>query len=298
MYFREGKKVVGGTKGNVILEFVSAAPNKAQEIETSSQAFDYDELTKYGYSKLVTPIMKAGGRLVMYDLLGLEQPPITSKPKPKSAPKLTIDRTGENDRARYSGLKLGQVLDDSMQAAALQEAEQKVKTGEPLRPKLQEETFERPFADRRNVGPQMVPDWTPERLDEWGKQQGKSIAWARRAREGEFVGDPLETLDLELPQRAYSILTGLCVAFSFGKSTTTVLSQFDGDLSFLLQASQVPAAALLLSAFGSGIFSAFQASGKNRNAAIWLVKGFLGGPLTVRQLRGLPDLQTRGDQNK
>lgn len=42
-------KVIGGTKGNKILEYVSGAPNKAFVIEDEPEIFDYDQLTKYGY---------------------------------------------------------------------------------------------------------------------------------------------------------------------------------------------------------------------------------------------------------
>ena len=156
-------KVVGGSKGNAILEYISGAPNKEMRIEDAPNALDYDQLTKYGYSHLVTPIMKAGGRLAMYDLLGME-PPDTSKslrPVVVTAPKLVIDREGKTDKARYTGLRLTQVIDDDLQAEVLAQAKEKTARGEDLRPKLEEETYEQPFADKRNVSPQMTPDWTP-----------------------------------------------------------------------------------------------------------------------------------------
>jgi hypothetical protein len=43
-------KVIGGTKGNKVLEYVSGAPNKAQIVEEVPDIFDYGELAKYGYS--------------------------------------------------------------------------------------------------------------------------------------------------------------------------------------------------------------------------------------------------------
>jgi hypothetical protein len=42
-------KVIGGTKGNKILEYVSGAPNKAIVVDEVPNVFDYDQLTKYGY---------------------------------------------------------------------------------------------------------------------------------------------------------------------------------------------------------------------------------------------------------
>ena len=90
--------------------------------------------------------MDMGGRLFVYNLMGMDPPPVAPRPRVKSAPKLEIDRTGSTDPARYSGLKMGQVLDDDVMAEALQQAQERRKKGEDLRPKLLEEEFERPFA--------------------------------------------------------------------------------------------------------------------------------------------------------
>jgi hypothetical protein len=140
-------KVVGGTRGNPVLEYISGAPVKEQVIEQAPNVFDYDELTKYGYSHLVTPIMKLkGGRRAVYDLMGMDPPPLLGPPPKKSAPELKFDRTGAEDKARYSGLKMGQVLDDAAMAEALERANRKTKEGQELRPKLMEEQFERPFS--------------------------------------------------------------------------------------------------------------------------------------------------------
>lgn len=43
-------KVIGGTKGNKVLEYISGAPVKEQVIERIPDVFDYDQLSKYGYS--------------------------------------------------------------------------------------------------------------------------------------------------------------------------------------------------------------------------------------------------------
>lgn len=81
----------------------------------------------------------------MYKLMDMEPPALKVKKK-KVVPKLKIDRTGESDPARYTGLKMGQVLDDDEMARALEEANRKRQKGEPLRPKLEEESFVKPFA--------------------------------------------------------------------------------------------------------------------------------------------------------
>ena len=290
--------MIGGTKGNVVLEYISGAPNKEVTIEEEAHPLDYSELVKYNFSHLATPIMKLGGRYKMYEILGLDAPEVSSRAKFKSAPKLVIDKTGETDQNRYSGLKLGQVLDDDAQAEALERA---LKQKDPK--KLMEEDFELPYADKRNTSPGWTPDWTPERLDEWGKQQGRAQAWARKSREGAFLKDPMETLDLEVSQRAYSILTALLVATGFGRSTSTFLTQTtglfqeDGQVMSALSSLQAPAAALALAALGSSIVCAFMAKGKNRSQYVWSIKGLLGGPLTIRQLRELSPLITQGEKD-
>ncbi len=140
-------KVIGGTKGNAILEYVSGAPNKAQIIEEAPDIFDYNELSKYGFSYLATPIMNAGGRREMYSLMGLPEPAISNRiKKPKKVPKLVIDRTGETDRARYSGLKVTQIIDDDEMGKRLAEVQEKTKKGESVKAKLVEEDYVMPFA--------------------------------------------------------------------------------------------------------------------------------------------------------
>lgn len=94
------------------------------------------------------PIMELGGRRAIYELMDMQPPKLRGPPPKKTAPKLVIDRTGEEDKARYSGLKMGQVLDDNVMAEALTRANQKAKEGKNLRPKLMEEDFEKPFAGK------------------------------------------------------------------------------------------------------------------------------------------------------
>jgi hypothetical protein len=299
-FVREIGKVVGGTKGNLILEYVSGSPNKETVTEDPPNPLDYDELTKYGYGNLVTRIMNAGGRLKMYELLDLTPPPVKPK-KVTIAPPIVIDRFGE--QTRYQGLKLGQAFNDNMQAVALQEVQEKLRNGErPASSKVLEEVeaFELPFADKRNVSPKQTPDWTVEKLDEWGRQQGRVESWARKAKQGAFVQDPMESFDSLLPQqRLYSIVTALTVATAFGKATPSFVSMVSGDAVTpnLLSVLQIPAAALLLASLGSSAYCAMTAKGKNRSQYVWTLKGLLGGPLTVRQLATLSTLITQQEQD-
>ena len=107
--------------------------------------FDYDELTKYGFGYLTTPIMDAGGRSAVYELMDMVEPALPKR-KPKQVQKLVIDREGADDQARYSGLKVTQILDDEEMGRKLQEVQQKVKEGKSLKKKLVEEDYVMPFA--------------------------------------------------------------------------------------------------------------------------------------------------------
>uniref|UniRef100_A0A7S2DVS2 Uncharacterized protein n=1 Tax=Helicotheca tamesis TaxID=374047 RepID=A0A7S2DVS2_9STRA len=293
-------KVVGGTKGNLVLDFVSGSPNKEYKVEEVPNVFDYDELNKYGYGNLVTPIMNAGGRLTIYKLMNMTPPKLSSRiTKPKSAPKLVIDREGKNDQARYSGLKMTQMLDDDEMGKALMAANEKAKRGEEK--KLMEEEYVMPFADKRNTGPKQTPDWTPEQLDEYNRKRGEALAWARREREGEFRQDENERLAVEGSLRIYASVVCLFVSFAFGKSTPAALSMMgvgggNGDYGLLLDVLQAPALALVVAGIGSSVVSGFVlAPGKNRSSVTWLLKGLLGGPLAVLKLRELEELKTRGE---
>ena len=147
--YREVGKIIGGTRGNLVLEYVSGSPNKSRVRESMPEMFDYDELIKYGYSHLVTPIMEYGGRRAMYALMDLPEPPpiATRSSTKKSVPKLIIDRTGETDDARYTGLKISSILlDEDAMGKALEEAARKVKEGKSLRKRLVEEDYVMPYA--------------------------------------------------------------------------------------------------------------------------------------------------------
>ena len=299
---KEVGRVIGGTKGNKVLDFVSGAPAKATVREEAPNVFDYEELIKYGFGYLVTPIMDAGGNRKIYPLMGMVSPPISERSKPKSAPKLVIDRTGENDQARYTGLKMGQVLDDDEMARALQNAIEKQKKGESLRPKLVEEEYVQPFADKRNTGPKQVPDWTAEGIDEQAKKTGEAIAWAKKAKAGQFKKDPDEVLAIEGALQAYCMASALTVAFAFGRASPSALKMlgFADDAALgLLDAVQIPALILLIASFGSAVVSSIVlAPGKNRNSFVWGVKGLAGGPLVIFRLQGLEPLITQAEADK
>ena len=292
-------KVVGGTKGNAVLDFISGAPVKERVIEDIPDVFDYTELEKYGCGYLVEPIMDNGGRVQMYALMNMTVPPPKDRIKPKVVPKLVIDRKGENDQARYTGLKVNQLLDDDEFGRKLEEAQRKSKEGKSLRPKLMEEDFEVPFKDRRNTSPMQTPDWTPERLDEEGRRAGMAASWARKARAGEFKNDPFELLSVTGRIQLYSIITSLWTAFAFGNSTRAMLNILNissSDADSLLNLAQGPALVFLISSLGSSVACGFfVAPKKNRSAFTWFIKGWAGGPLSLLQLKDLDSLKTRGE---
>ena len=299
---RQTGKVIGGTRGNAILDYVSGAPGKESIVEDAPGALDYDELIKYGFAHIVTPIMDMeGGRMEAYRMMGLTPPPLPKRAGPKSAPKFNIDRTGEGDPGRYSGLKMGQVLDDDEMGRRLAEVQERSKKGERLRPRLEEEDYVQPFADKRNTGPRQVPDWTPEKIDEAAKRQSEALIWARKAKEGEFKRDLDEALSVEGGLRTYCITVAVFCSFAFGRSTIPALTSGPFGMSSdaaggLVDTLQIPGIALIAAAIGSAaVCSVVLAPGKNRGAFVWAIKGLAGGPVAVVQLRGLDTLMTRGE---
>ena len=152
------------------------------------------------------------------------------------------------------------------------------------------------YVDKRNISPRQNPDWTPERLDQEGIKRGKALAWARKARDGEFVKDPYETFTLDGSIRVYSMCVAVLVAFAFGRATPSFLDMVheQSDLQELLQ---VPAWIALLASVGSSVVNAVvMAPEKKRSSFVWGVKGLFGGPLTIAQLQTLDVLQTRKEK--
>lgn len=288
-------KIIGGTKGNVVLDWVSASPNKPTVVEEEPNIFDYEELYKYGFGHLATPIMNAGGRREMYELMNMNPPPIPERLKPKPVKKITIDRTGETDQGRYKGLKMTQVLNDDDLGRALSDIQKKKKEGKSIRSKLVEEDYEIPFADKRNTGPKWTPDWTAERLDEEGKRQGQAISWARRAKEGQYIQDADEEILVQNESRLYATFSSFLVSIAFGRSSldfmiTLIGIDLDQAQSFL-EILKYPALSVGVAAFLSSGISVLLAKEKNRNQFVWAVKGFMGGPVSIMLLRNLDPLQ-------
>jgi len=289
---KEVGKVIGGSRGNAVLEWVSGAPNKPKIVEEEPGVFDYEELLKYGFGHLVRPVMDAGGRLECYRMMGMTPPPPPKRLQPKKARKLVIDRTGEGDPNRYRGLKMGQVLDDEEMGRVLREVQDKKRRGEPVKT-YTEAPFEVPFADKRNTSPAWTPDWTPEKLDEQGRKRGQALSWARKAKQGQFLQDPFEIFAIEGHLRLYTVFASLLVAIAFGNSSPAFFSSIGFQHDALLDTFRYPAAAVVAAAFGSSVLAGIMAKHKGRNAFLWALKGFAAGPVAVYQIRSLGPLEKR-----
>lgn len=159
--------------------------------------------------------------------------------------------------------------------------------------------------EKRNTGPRQTPDWTPERLDEYAKMQGKAQSWARRSKLREFVKDPYETMESPITFQLYAIFTSWFIAFAFGRATPVFLGDVAAesltatDIHNWMDTLHVPALALALASFGSSVFcAALLAPERNRSVLVWAMKGLFGGPLAVQQLQELDQLITLEDQQK
>lgn len=150
--------------------------------------------------------------------------------------------------------------------------------------------------DNKNKGPRQTPLWTPEKLDEAGKKAGQAQAWARKAKMGELKKDPFEVMAVEGELRIYSIIVAITTALAFGNATPTFMDMTGLGSDELVEFLRIPALVLLVAAAGSGIVNAaVLAPPKRRSSLVWGVKGFMGGPLAVRQLKELGDLKTIGE---
>lgn len=150
--------------------------------------------------------------------------------------------------------------------------------------------------DNKNKGPRQTPLWTPEKLDEAGKKAGQAQAWARKAKMGELKKDPFEVMAVEGELRIYSIIVAITTALAFGNATPTLMNMTGLGSDELVELLRIPALVLLVAAAGSGIVNAaVLAPPKRRSSLVWGVKGFMGGPLAVRQLKELGDLKTIGE---
>lgn len=154
------------------------------------------------------------------------------------------------------------------------------------------------ITDKRNVGPKETPLWTAEKLDEEGRRAGRATDWARKARAGDFVKDPSETLVIAGGLRYYNMATALLIAIAFGTPTRVLLEWIgsgSSDGSSFADNLQGPALALILANVGSSIFCYIQAEGKNRSKFVWFVKGLMGGPLAVAEFSQANVLMTQAE---
>ena len=132
-------------------------------------------------------------------------------------------------------------------------------------------------------------------LDEAGKKAGEAQAWAKRARMGELKKDPFETLSVEGELRVYSIVVAVTVALGYGHATPRALEMIGGSGN-MFELLQIPALALIVAGLGSAVANGvILAPPKRRSSFVWGVKGLMGGPLAVLQLRELDDLKTVGE---
>ena len=122
---------------------------------------------------------------------------------------------------------------------------------------------------------------------------------------GEFMKDPNEDLtEMPLLFRVYCSLVAFEVAFAFGRSTPSFLSKFlnivsSTDQEGLLNVAQSLGLALSIAAIGGSVVCGILlAPERNRSSFVWTVKGLIGGPLAVRQLRELDALITRGESEE
>ena len=224
------------------------------------------------------------GRNGLYAKLGLTPPPTPERLRPKTARKLEIDREGDKNPKRYTGLKMTSIINDEEMAAALQKSLEKEKDSL----KSPEEEFTVPFSDLPKKKYKETPYWTPEMVDRDAEVRGKAISWAKNQRierEKGIVKDENEKFEIEGSLRIYSVFTLLATAIAFGKSTPNAIGAQGMPSIELLQA---PVLGLDVASIGSSFVAAIiLAPEKNRNSFVWGLKGLFGGPFALLKLRDL-----------
>jgi len=273
------KKKIGGTKGNAILEYVSAPVPKETEIEEKN-LFDYDELTNYGFGHLVKPIMEMGGRSEAYILMDMTPPSSPDRLKPKEARKIVIDRDGSYDEERYRGIRVGS--DDDELGRQLEEL-QKRKNAKNKKT----DSFVAPFSDIPKSN--FSPDWTPSMLDDEARRRGRVIALLQAEEAAKKQIDQPEALRIEGGIRVYSTFIALLTAFAYGHSSDQAF--FFLNIEELRDSIQVAAILALVISLGSSIAAAVVADRKHRDPIVWAIKGAAGGPLALIELNQLESLQ-------
>lgn len=115
---------------------------------------------------------------------------------------------------------------------------------------------------------------------------------------GELKKDPFEVMAVEGELRAYSVFVAITVALAYGNATPRALEMIGagGSSDGVLDFAKIPALALLVAGLGSAVVNAVAlAPPKKRSSFVWGLKGLMGGPLAVKQLRELGDLKTIGE---
>lgn len=119
--------------------------------------------------------------------------------------------------------------------------------------------------------------------------------WATKQKLTKKKKDPFEQLVIDGGLQIYSMFTSLFVSFAFGNASNAALSNILGrseDGANILSIAQYPALALILTSLGSCVAcSVWLAPSKNRSSFVWGIKGLIGGPLAILELKELEELQ-------
>ena len=91
---------------------------------------------------------------------------------------------------------------------------------------------------------------------------------------------------LTVPQRFFFLLLAASFSLSFGRSSNDLIAHYSADFESAVSMARLVFTAGIVSAIGSGVAcSAMRSGSSSGSKLIWGLRGLLGGPLVLAELR-------------
>jgi hypothetical protein len=220
-----------------------------------------------------------------------------------------VNRDDNVSKRAFQGASL--VFDDDIIATAIANAQQEKKRATTGTTTGNQSSVQVTTTTTNTAAAAAAAITTAQQLDaDIARQVQRSSSWNSiketiRSERKHHQVDLYETMDLIPSQRIYSIIFMIIVTIAYGRATPQFVSMMTHNTIHSLSSSlsssssstdtmnemipilQGMALGLFLTAIGSSIAAVFLAQNQNRSTSIWAIKGLLGGPFTVQQLRNL-----------
>lgn len=249
-------------------------------IPTVSHPLSYVELERFGWGNLSLSIMELGGPLLVGEQLGMEwvepeEEPWAESLRPVREQSYALGVTGS--------LQLGGALEDTLSAAAALDLESLKRSTQLAAQSGSGNTVE----SRESQSKLYYQDEDGE--VDYSKTRVPVKRQAVMAARKEPTVPKSEKFTLDGSQRSYLILVAFTTALTYGRASQELLATpaYADVTAAVVGVSSIASVALYASAAGSLGLCVRLAKEKNRNVLVWGMKGLLGGPMTVAQLKEL-----------